>query len=209
MVVPSYARGSVASALSPNIVPRSGTTKIFAGVFGSNTQQGIIYKWCFLASSVSINFILPTSLVAVVSPSAFSRVTNLGISGPVNNHLWLLIMAVAELSTTKGVLYISHEKESLIWAYAVANALTYIVSIGLHFARRNITWLTIKFLLSLAKIEENMNLDQCRMNPLTTWYKYINSIRVSESIDLSAPSGGLGNHSKRKMHEISKFNGSS
>ena len=118
-------------------------------------------------------------------------------------------MAVAELSITKGVPYISHEKESLMWSSAIANALTYRVIIGMYFSRRHITCRTITFLLSLAKIEENMNLDQCIMNTLTTEYKYINSIRVSESIGLIAPSGGLGKRSKRKVYGMAKFDGSS
>ena len=43
-----------------------------------------------------------------------------------------------------------------------------------------------------------MDLDQCIINPLTTGYKYTNSIRVSESIDLSAPSGGSGKRLKKE-----------
>ena len=44
MVVISSKKGSVASALSPNNVPKSGTPKILTGIFGSNTQRGIIYE---------------------------------------------------------------------------------------------------------------------------------------------------------------------
>ena len=48
--------------------------------------------------------------------------------------------------------------------------------------------LTNAFLLSLDKIEAKMDLDKCIIKPLTNAYKYKNSIRVSESIDLSASS---------------------
>ena len=54
-----------------------------------------------------------------------------------------------------------------------------------------------------------MDLYQCRIKDLTTGYKYANSIKVRESIDLSAPSGGLGKRSKRKVYGMAKFNGSS
>ena len=53
-----------------------------------------------------------------------------------------------------------------------------------------------------------MDLDQCKIKAFTTGYKYTNSIRVSESIDLSAPSGGSDNLSKRKVYGMAKFNGS-
>ena len=85
MVVLSSTRGSVAYELSPKNVSRDGTPKIFTGIFGSNTQRGIIYKWCLLASSVSINFILPTSSVLLVRPYGVSRITDVGISGTVDN----------------------------------------------------------------------------------------------------------------------------
>ena len=54
-----------------------------------------------------------------------------------------------------------------------------------------------------------MDLEQFRIKPLTTEYKYTNNIRVSEKIDLSSPSGGSGKHSKRKVYVMAKFNRSS
>ena len=156
-----------AYTLPPKNVLRSATPKVLIGVFGSNTQQGIIYEWLLLASSVIINFILPTSLVVVVIPYDVSRVTGVGTSGSVNNLRWIPIMAVAELSITKGMPSISHKKESLMWSSSVANDLAYRVGIGLYFSRRRIPCCANKFLLSMTKIEAKMNLDQCIIKPLT------------------------------------------
>ena len=77
-------------------------------------------------------------------------------------------MAVTELSSTKGMLYVSHDKETSLWSSAAENALEYRVGIGLNFSRRHIPCHTNKFLLSLAKIEANMDLDQYRIKPLNT-----------------------------------------
>ena len=52
-----------------------------------------------------------------------------------------------------------------------------------------------------------MGLYQCRIKPLTTGYKYTNSIRVSDKIDLITPSGGTGKLSKNKVYGIAEFNG--
>ena len=156
MVFPYSARRSVASELTPKNVPRVVTPKILTGVFGSNTKRGIIYEWCFLASSVIINLILLTRLVVAVLPSAVSRVTNVGISGPVNNLLQMLIMGVADLSIAKGMTSVSCEKESFLWLSSVQNDLAYRVGIGMHFARRRIPCRTSTFLLSLDKIEAKM-----------------------------------------------------
>ena len=119
-----------------------------------------------LESSVSINFILPTTLVVVVNPSAVSRFTNVGISGTLNNMLLLMIMSVAELSIIIVMRSVSNKKGSLLWSYAVESYLAYRVVIGMNFARRHITCRTSTFLLSLAKIEAKMDLDQCRIKPL-------------------------------------------
>ena len=54
-----------------------------------------------------------------------------------------------------------------------------------------------------------MDLDHCLIKTLTNGYKYTNSIRVSDSINLSAPSGGSGKRYKRKVYGMEKFNGSS
>ena len=45
--------------------------------------------------------------------------------------------------------------------------------------------------------------------PLTTRYKYTNIIRVSERIELIAPSGGSVKRPKRKLYGIDKLNESS
>ena len=202
MVVTSSARWSVASVLSPSNVTRDVTPKILAGVFGLNTQQGTTYEWCLLALSFIINFILTTSLVVVVSPSDVSRFACVGTSGPMNIWFWLQIMAVAELSITKGVPSVSHEKESLMWSSTVENYMAYILGIVLYFARQLLTCHTNTFLSSLAKIEAKMGLYQCIIKPLATWYKYTNSITVSEIIYLIALSGGSGKIYKKKCMEF-------
>ena len=104
---------------------------------------------------------------------------------------------------------VSHDNFFMLWSSTVANDLSYRVGIGLNFAQRLIPSRKNKFLLSLAKNKAKLGLYQCRIKPLTTGYKYTNIIRVSKIIDLCAPSGGSGKHSKSKMHRMAKFNGSS
>ena len=108
----------------------------------------------------------------VVSPSTVSRVTNLGTSGPVNNLLWLKMVEVTELSIRNSMPSVSYKKESTMWSYAVANALTYRVGIGLNFSQQSMAYHTNTILLSLAKSEAKIGLDQFTINPLTTGYKY-------------------------------------
>ena len=54
-----------------------------------------------------------------------------------------------------------------------------------------------------------MELEQFRIKLLSTGYKYTNIIRVSESIDLSAPSGVSGKSYKIKVYGMEIFNRSS
>ena len=66
-----------------------------------------------------------------------------------------------------------------------------------------------KKLFSLATNEAKMDLDQCIINPLNTGCKYTNNTGVSESIDLSVPSGGSDKRTKRKVYGMARLNGSS
>ena len=102
---------------------------------------------------------------------------------------------------------IYHDRDSYLWSSDVANALAYRMGVVMHFSKQRLTCCTNAFLLFLARSEAKMVLDQCRINPLTTGYKYANSIRVSDIIDLSAPSYGLGKRYKKKMYAISKCYG--
>ena len=73
------------------------------GVAGSNNQPGTPYSWFIFVLSVRTKRQIPTSWVLVLTLSAVSSVTLVGVRCPWNSMCSLLMMAVAELSMTSGI----------------------------------------------------------------------------------------------------------
>ena len=100
------------------------------------------------------------------------------------------MMAVAELSTTNGIPYVSQEKFFSLGSAAVAYTL--MCNVGN---------------LSCDMYDIN-DLLQRRVRPLKIGYRYTVTISVRDKIDLSRPSGGYGSISKRYTYGTAKRSGS-
>ena len=102
----------------------------------------------------------------------------------------MMMMAVAELSTTKGIPSVSKEKAFSLESAAVA----YILMCNVCNLRCDMYAIN--------------DLLQRRVRPLKIGDIYTISISVREKIDLSRPSGGSGRISKRYTYGTAKRSGS-
>ena len=160
------------------------------GVTISNRQPGTAYVCGIFVLSVRTKRQIPTSWVLVLTQSAVSSVTLVGVRCLWNSLRSLLMMAVAELSTTNGIPSVSQEKVFSLGSAAVAYIPIFMVG--------------------------NLRCDmyalndppQRRIRPLNIGYRYTISINVREKLDLIRPSGGSGRIYKRYTYGTVKRSGS-
>ena len=134
------------------------------GVAGSITQLGTSYVQFSFLLLVRTKRQIRTSWVLVLTLSAVSSVTIVGVRFPWNSLRSLLMMDVAELSTKKGIPFVSQEKAFSLGSAAVA----YILMCNVGNLRCNMYAIS--------------DLLHRRVTPLKIGYRYTISISVREKL---------------------------